>query len=56
MKIGETLYVTSREEWWKWLAEHYREKKEIWLIYYRDGKHPSLAYDDQVEEAICFGG
>ena len=56
MKIGETLYVTSREEWRKWLAEHYREKKEIWLIYYRDGKHPSLAYDDQVEEAICFGG
>ncbi len=55
MKIGETLYMTTRKEWRKWLAKYHRAKKEIWLIYYRDGKHPSLSYDEQVEEAICFG-
>lgn len=54
-KIGEMLYVTSREEWRKWLAEHHGDRKEIWLIYYRDGKHPSLSYDDRLREAICFG-
>lgn len=56
MEIGETLYVTHREDFRKWLVQHYATKKEIWLIQYKKAtKKPSLNYVEAVEEAICFG-
>lgn len=56
MEIGETLYVAERQEWRRWLAKNHRDKKEIWLIFYKKatGK-PTLTYDEAVEEAICYG-
>jgi len=56
MEITETLYVTNRREWRKWLAKNYRSAKEIWLIYYnkKSGK-PRIPYNDAVEEALCYG-
>lgn len=56
MKITNTLYVTNRKDWRKWLREHYESEKEIWLIYYRKetGK-PRIEYNAAVEEALCFG-
>ncbi|HEX2394568.1 MAG TPA: YdeI/OmpD-associated family protein [Bacteroidales bacterium] len=56
MEIGETLYVTKREEWRKWLESNYDKAPEIWLVYYnkKSGK-PRIAYDQAVEEALCFG-
>jgi uncharacterized protein YdeI (YjbR/CyaY-like superfamily) len=56
MEISNTLYVTDRESWRTWLMEHAKTEKEIWLIYYR--KHTGrarIAYNDAVEEALCFG-
>jgi uncharacterized protein YdeI (YjbR/CyaY-like superfamily) len=56
MDIGETLYVTTREDYRKWLAKHHQIKKEIWLIQYKKAtKKPSIDYVQAVEEAICFG-
>jgi uncharacterized protein YdeI (YjbR/CyaY-like superfamily) len=56
MDIGETLYVTTRAEYRKWLAKYHQTKKEIWLIQYKKAtKKPSIPYVDAVEEAICFG-
>jgi uncharacterized protein YdeI (YjbR/CyaY-like superfamily) len=56
MKIGKTLYVTKREEWRAWLRKHYKNEKEIWLIYYKKGTgKPRIEYNDAVEEALCFG-
>jgi uncharacterized protein YdeI (YjbR/CyaY-like superfamily) len=56
MDIGETLYVTSRREWRRWLAHHHRHKNEIWLIFYKKATGtPSISYDASVEEAICYG-
>lgn len=55
-QIGKTLYVKERARWRAWLAKHHASAPEIWLITYK--KHtgkPSLAYDDAVEEALCFG-
>lgn len=52
----ETLYITNRAEWRRWLEKNYDKAKEIWLIYYK--KHtnkPSISYDDAVEEGLCFG-
>jgi uncharacterized protein YdeI (YjbR/CyaY-like superfamily) len=56
MEIGETLYVTDRDQFRKWLIENHRIKKEIWLIKYKKStKKPSIDYVEAVEEAICFG-
>ena len=56
MGIGETLYVTAREDFRKWLEKNHKSKKEIWLIQYKKAtKKPSIHYVDAVEEAICFG-
>jgi uncharacterized protein YdeI (YjbR/CyaY-like superfamily) len=56
MEIGKTLYVTDREEWRDWLAQHHASEGEVWLIYTRksSGK-PRIPYNDAVEEALCFG-
>ena len=52
----ETLHVIHRRDWREWLKKNHKQKKEIWLIYYRksSGK-PRIPYHDAVEEALCFG-
>jgi uncharacterized protein YdeI (YjbR/CyaY-like superfamily) len=56
MEIGETLYVTTRDDLRKWLEKNHNSKKEIWLIQYKKAtKKPSMDYVEAVEEAICFG-
>ena len=50
------LYVTNRDEWRNWLERHHRSEREVWLVYYK--KHTGklrIAYNDAVEEALCFG-
>jgi uncharacterized protein YdeI (YjbR/CyaY-like superfamily) len=56
MEISKTLYVTNPKDWRRWLKKHYKTEKEIWLVYYKkaSGK-PRIAYNDAVEEALCFG-
>lgn len=56
MEIGETIYVTTADEFRKWLIENHKTQKEIWLIRYKKAtKKPSIDYIEAVEEAICFG-
>ena len=56
MEIGETIYVTNRDDFRKWLIPNHKVKKEIWLIQYKKAtKKPSINYVEAVEEAICFG-
>ncbi len=56
MEITQTLYVTDRKDWRRWLRAHYKTEKEIWLIYYRkETGRPRISYNDAVEEALCFG-
>src|SRR5438067_11786053 len=56
MEVGETLLVTTRDEWREWLAQYHRVYKEIWLVYYKktSGK-TGISYEESVEEALCFG-
>lgn len=56
MEIGETLTVRDRQRWRDWLAKHYADKKEIWLVYFKktSGK-TGISYDDSVEEALAYG-
>ena len=56
MEITKTLHVTNRKDWRKWLRQHYKTEKEIWLVYYKKGTgKPRIVYNDAVEEALCFG-
>lgn len=32
MEIGETLYVTKREELRSWFEKNHQTSKEIWLV------------------------
>jgi uncharacterized protein YdeI (YjbR/CyaY-like superfamily) len=55
-KTLATLEVTATSEWRAWLAAHHDCRSEIWLVFYK--KHtgkPSIAYQDALDEALCFG-
>jgi uncharacterized protein YdeI (YjbR/CyaY-like superfamily) len=51
------VYARDRAAWRAWLEEnHASEPAGVWLVYYKphSGK-PTVAYDESVEEALCFG-
>ena len=47
---------SSRAEWRAWLAANHRSSTGVWLVSWkrRTGR-PAVAYEDAVEEALCFG-
>ena len=50
------LYVADRDQWRDWLSRHHKSEVGIWLIFYKKGtSKPTIAYEDAVEEALCFG-
>jgi uncharacterized protein YdeI (YjbR/CyaY-like superfamily) len=52
----KTLEVRSRQEWRRWLSEHYDSQSEIWLVFRKGHTNiSSLSYIDAIEEALCFG-
>ena len=52
----EQYYAKDRAEWRAWLAEHHATSAGIWLIYFKkESGKPRVAYEDAVEEALCFG-
>jgi uncharacterized protein YdeI (YjbR/CyaY-like superfamily) len=56
MEMGETLYVTTRQDFRSWLQQHHADRPEIWLARYKKTTgRPSLDYAEAVEQAICFG-
>jgi uncharacterized protein YdeI (YjbR/CyaY-like superfamily) len=51
-----SVYISKRAEWREWLKKNHAKESVIWLIHYK--KHtgkPSLAYNEAVEEALCWG-
>jgi len=56
MQIGETLTVNTPGEFRRWLSHHHTTRKEIWLVIYKKASgRATIAYEDAVEEALCFG-
>ena len=51
-----SVHPLSREQWRAWLAAHHTRAEGIWFVGFKKatGK-PRIPYDDQVEEALCFG-
>ena len=53
---ADTVHPLSRAEWRAWLARHHTRTRGVWVITFKKatGK-PRVAYDELVEEALCFG-
>lgn len=50
------LYIVEREKWRLWLQENFEREKEVWLVFPKKSSgEPRMAYNDAVEEALCFG-
>lgn len=55
-KTLKTLDARNCEQWREWLAKHHESESEVWLVFHkRQTGRPSIAYDDAVDEALCFG-
>ena len=53
---AERLSFTSRGEWREWLAANHDTSPGIFVIYGRKAARlPGPAYEDLIEEALCFG-
>lgn len=56
IEITDKFYPKIRADWRKWLTKNHYLKKEIWIVYYKKHtKKPTIAYQDAVDEALCFG-
>ena len=53
----QQVRVSNRDHWRRWLAEnHDKQENGIWLVFSKKKTgRPSLAYEESVEEALCFG-
>ena len=52
----DRFHAETREQWRAWLERHAATARGVWLVTWRKGsERAQLAYDDAVEEALCFG-
>ncbi len=50
------MEVPDRDAWRRWLERHHDRSQGVWLtIRKRRADGPGVAYQDAVEEALCFG-
>ena len=52
----KTFLAQTPRQWREWLDEHHDSESEVWLIFYK--RHTglvSIAYQDALDEALCFG-
>lgn len=55
-KEVETFCPTSQTEWRKWLNKNHNSKQSVWLVCYKKKSNkPTIAWNDAVDEALCFG-
>lgn len=52
----KTFEARGSAEWREWLARRHGSESEVWLIFYKQHTgRPTIAYEDAVDEALCFG-
>ena len=52
----EQITVESSAELRKWLALHHASSGSVWLVTWKkDSGHPTLSYDEIVDQCLCFG-
>lgn len=58
MKMNDLDYffTADRREWRKWLADNYDKSPGVYFVFYKKKtSHPTLTYDEAIEEALCYG-
>lgn len=55
MDDADRVHIESRAQWRDWLATNAELSDGVWVVLWRDASRPSPAYDDLVEESLCFG-
>jgi uncharacterized protein YdeI (YjbR/CyaY-like superfamily) len=54
--LPDQFYAQTRAEWRAWLLEHHDQNSGVWLVFNKKTSGlPYYSYNDQVEEALCFG-
>lgn len=51
----EQVQLHVRADWRAWLSAHAASSPGIWLVTWKKGHGLHLAYDEVVDEALCFG-
>lgn len=52
----KTFTARSVGQWRDWLQAHHQSASEVWLVFHkRHTGRPTLAYQDALDEALCFG-
>lgn len=52
----KTIAPRTAGQWRTWLSRHHGSEAEVWLVFYkRHTGRMSIAYEDAVNEALCFG-
>jgi len=52
----KTLSVRNRRQWRTWLQKYHSSSPGVWLVFHKiHTSVKSIAYDDSVREALCFG-
>lgn len=55
-KTLKTVDARTPEQWRRWLVDHHASESEVWLVFHkRHTRQASIAYEDAVDEALCFG-
>ena len=49
------VHAEDRAAWRAWLEANHASATGAWLVSWRRGHGPRVAYEDAVEEALCFG-
>lgn len=52
----KTFVARTADQWREWLHEHHGSESEVWLIFHKQHTGlASIAYEDAVDKALCFG-
>ena len=56
MTTLKTVDAQTPEQWRGWLIDHHASESEVWIVFYKPHTgRASIAYEDAVDEALCFG-
>jgi uncharacterized protein YdeI (YjbR/CyaY-like superfamily) len=52
----ERIHPATRDEWRTWLEAQHDSSPGVWVVQWRSSTgRPRVAYEDLIEEALCFG-
>lgn len=55
LEHAERVEVKTRQQFRNWLSENYARTTGVWLITYKKASEYYLAYQEIVQECLCFG-